>query len=386
MLHFNVSEIQANWRINKIAWAPIPFRRPRCAGKNARLGVHGWGGHTPIVQIEAEGITGFGWGNITKQETEAMVGAPLRALFRPDSMMRRAYRKLEFPVLDWLGHFLRKPVYELVAKNPMELTEPYSIPIYDTSIYFDELHLTCGKEAVALICQEVQEGLAAGHENFKVKIGRCGMWMDLEPGLRRDIEIVLAIRQLIGEKGKLMVDANNAYNINITKRFLSESREAKLHWIEEAFHEDDVLYAELTRWMKEEGIATLIADGEGYASPALLDWTKKGLIQVLQYSLRNYGFFNWMELVKEIEDFGIRFAPHNYGNYYGNYAQAHFAACTSNFDCGEFDTADAEGIDNSAYQVKAGRLIVPPKYGFGLTLDQSAFDSYRKANGWEAAI
>jgi len=387
MLHFNLSDIPAHWRIEKITWAPIPYRRPRSAGKNARLDVHGWGGDVPIAQIESNGITGFGWCTMSRQEAEAMVGMPICALFRPDGMLRRAFRGLEFPVLDWLGHFLKKPVYELVAKNPSGLSGTgYSVPVYDTSIYFDELHISDDKAAVALLCSEVQAGLSAGHENFKIKIGRCGMWMDLESGLQRDVDIVLAIRQLVGEKGKLMVDANNGYNLNITKRFLSESRDAKLHWIEEAFHEDDMLYTELIRWMKAEGIATMIADGEGHACPALMDWAKKGLIQVIQYDLRFYGFFYWMELAKEVEGFDIKIAPHNYGGFYGNYAQAHFAACTDHFEFAEFDVATAEGIDTSAYQIKAGRLIAPKADGFGLKLDKAVFDSYREKKGWEVRL
>ena len=386
MLHFNLSEIQASWRIEKITWAKIPYRRPRGAGKNARRGPHGTDGEVPIARMEAGGVSGFGWCTLSNQEAAALAGMPLRALFCPDGMLKKPFRGLEFPILDWLGNLLQKPVYELVAKHPEKLTgKGYSAPVYDTTIYFDELHIENNKEAVDFICSEVQQGLDAGHINFKVKIGRCGRWMGLEEGLQRDIDIINAIRGLMGPSGKLMADANNGYNLNITKKFLSATKSANLHWIEEAFYEDDENYADLQRWMKEEGIKTMIADGEGSASPRLIDWAKKGIVNVIQYDLRDFGFFNWMEMARELEDFGILYAPHNYGGFHGNYTQVHFAAVTDNFAFAEMDVAKAEGIDTSGYQVKDGFLIAPNAPGFGMKLEPSVLDSYKVKNGWEVS-
>ena len=384
MLHFNADSIDKGLRLGEIAWAGIPYKRPRIAGKNARLDTHGWGGDVPVARIKAGGVEGFGWCTLTRHQAELMTGLPVRALFRDDGMLRPEYRGLEFPLLDWLGHLVHKPVYELAAKDPEKVKNGFSVPAYDTTIYFDELHITDDKKAVAFILDEVSQGLGRGHRNFKVKIGRCGMWMDLEAGLKRDIEIVNGIRALIGKDAKLMVDANNGYNLNIAKEFLSATKDSNIYWLEEAFHEDNMLYTNLKAWMKEKGIRTLIADGEGQASPSLVEWAKKGLIDVVQYDLRSYGFFNLMELYKELESFGTLCAPHNYGGFYGNYAQGHIASCTGNFAFAEFDVADAEGIDTSAYKIREGRLEVPKLDGFGLALDAGVFGKYRDQKGWRA--
>jgi L-alanine-DL-glutamate epimerase-like enolase superfamily enzyme len=179
-----------------------------------------------------------------------------------------------------------------------------------------------------------------------------------------------------------MADANNGYNLNIAKEFLLATRETKLYWLEEPFSEDNLLYINLKGWMKEQGIKTLIADGEGQANLNLVDWAKKGLIDILQYDLRSYGFFKWMELCAELESFKILYAPHNYGGFYGNYAQGHFAACTDNFAFAEFDVADAEGIETSAYRIRDGWLEVPALDGFGLVLDGGVFEQYREQKGY----
>jgi len=386
MLHFDTSSLDPALRIEEISWAGIPYKRPRIAGKNARLDTHGWGGDVPVARVKAGGIEGFGWCTLTKPQAELLTGLPVRALFRDDGMLRPDYRGLEFPLLDWLGHYVHKPVYMLAAKNPNELKGGFPVPCYDTTIYFDELHLKDDKEAVNFILGEVAQGLGRGHRNFKVKIGRCGMWMELKAGLQRDIDIVNEIRGLVGKDAKLMVDANNGYNLNIAKEFLLATKEAKLYWLEEAFHEDNMLYTNLKVWMKDEGINTLIADGEGQASPSLVEWAKKGLINVVQYDLRSYGFFNLMELYAELEPFGVLCAPHNYGGFYGNYAQGHIASCTGNFALAEFDIADAEGIDTSAYRIREGRLEVPALDGFGLALDKGVFEKYREQKGYRVSF
>lgn len=384
MLNFNIKDLQKDWRVEEITWGVLPYKRPRVAGCNARLGVHGPGGNVPVVRIKIGGIYGFGWCELNREKAGKIIGVPVAALFDHKGMLKEEYYGLDFAILDWLGQVFDKPVYQLVAKKPDGINcRNFSVPVYDTSIYFDELEIKDNEEAVEFICKEVDYGLAAGHRNFKVKIGRCGMWMDVDEGLQRDIDIVLAIRKRIGPEGKLMVDANNGYNLNLAKRFLKATESAKLHWLEEAFHEDDQLYMRLKKWMKEENIQTMIADGEGYASSAIEAWAKKGLIDILQYDLRGYGFFRWMKLGAELDAFGVLSAPHNYGGFYGNYAQAHFAAAIDGFAFAEWDQAAAEGIDTSAYSIKDGRILVPNKKGFGLELDSKVFDAAAGKNGWK---
>jgi hypothetical protein len=96
-----------------------------------------------------------------------LLGVPVRAMFRDDGMIRKEYRRLEFPLLDLLGNMFHKPVYEIVKKNDVPV--PYSVPVYDTTIYFDELSIADDKEAVNFILSEVSQGLERGHRNFKIK-------------------------------------------------------------------------------------------------------------------------------------------------------------------------------------------------------------------------
>ncbi len=71
-------------------------------------------------------------------------------------------------------------------------------------------------------------------------------------------------------RAALLLDANNGYNLNLAKRVLDETADCGVFWLEEAFHEDPVLYRDLRVWLQGRDLPVLIADGEGVARPARL--------------------------------------------------------------------------------------------------------------------
>jgi L-alanine-DL-glutamate epimerase-like enolase superfamily enzyme len=132
-----------------------------------------------------------------------------------------------------------------------------------------------------------------------------------------------------------------------------------------------------------QGLATLIADGEGLAAPALPEWAQQGLVDVLQYDIFGYGFTRWLALGRSIDSWGVRSAPHHYGVGYGNYVSCHLASAIEHFTFVEWDEADIAGLDASAYVVSEGMVHVPNAPGFGLNLDERAFRQAVAAGGYE---
>ena len=183
-----------------------------------------------------------------------------------------------------------------------------------------------------------------------------------------------------------MLDANNGYNLNLTKRVLAETASCNILWMEEAFHEDRVLYEDLQDWMQKEHLSVLIADGEGQASPTLLDWAETGVVNVVQYDIFSYSFTPWLALGQKLDSWGVRSAPHHYGGHYGNYAAPHLAAAIDGFSFVEWDEATTPGLDGSGYTVQEGRVQVPASPGFGLTLDEAAFQAAVAAGGYVHTI
>ena len=263
---------------------------------------------------------------------------------------------------------------------------PFRAPCYDTSLYFDDLHLASTEAAADLMAAEAQEGFERGHRAFKIKVGRGARHLPLETGTQRDIAIVQAVREAVGPDCPLMLDANNGYNLNLTKRVLQETAACHIFWLEEAFHEDPVLYRDLKEWLVDRDLAVLIADGEGLAAPNLLDWAQDGLIDVVQYDIFGYGFSNWLKLGRQLDVWGVNTAPHHYGRHYGNYAACHLAAAVSRFRFVEWDEAATPGLDASSYTIEAGQVVVPNLPGFGLRLDDEIFDEAVETQGFRVAL
>jgi L-alanine-DL-glutamate epimerase-like enolase superfamily enzyme len=330
-----------------------------------------------------DGFGGFGSCRVRPEVASALLGVSFGELFSAESGALSHWRPFEYPIWDLAGKRAELPVYALAAGiNGTKLREPYEAPCYDTSLYFDDLHLSDTDEAADLMGAEAREGYERGHRAFKIKVGRGARHMPLEEGTERDIAIIRAVREAVGLGCPILLDANNGYNLNLTKRVLDETADCGVFWMEEAFHEDPVLYHDLKEWMSERGLSVLIADGEGQASPSLLDWAKDGLVDVIQYDIHGYGFNRWLETGRRLDEMNVRSAPHHYGGHIGNYTACHLAGAIRHFSYVEWDEATTPGLDGSRYVVQEGRIKVPDMPGFGLGLDEEAFSKAVSETGF----
>lgn len=357
-------------KLVKIQWGYLSGTRLRHAGSNARLGNHGRDIRESYVKLTLhDGSTGFGQCWLTSQVAESLIGKALDELITLEKGVSDGARAIDFALWDLLARRAGKPVYALL--NP-SLPVPYRVRCYDTSLYMDDLHLSDDDEAAALVASHAQQGYERGHRAFKIKVGRGAMHMPLEAGNRRDIAIIRDVREAVSVDCTLMIDANNGYNFNISKQVLAETADCNLYWIEEAFHEDAVLYQHLHQWMNDTGLKVLIADGEGHAAPPLMDWARDKIVDVIQYDIRQYGFSRWLEFARQLDVWGVLAAPHNYGSAFGEYVTCHLAGAIQHFAFVESDVIHMNGLDGSGYRLKDGMIEIPDSPGFGLTLDETA--------------
>jgi L-rhamnonate dehydratase len=384
--------------LTRIEWARLPGQRPRAAGCNARLGAHGQDTQTAIARVTTDdGLTGFGRAWLTPEQAQDLVGAgPCTFNKTPNGescQVPERFRALEYPLLDLVGKRVGKPIYALIEDRSDGIDiaprqgKGYRVPCYDTSLYMDdilgEMPIMDNAEAAALIATEAREGFARGHRAFKIKIGRGAMHLPLEQGTQRDILVIRAVREAVGPEAQIFVDANNGYNLNLTKRVLQETADAQIMWIEEPFHEDARLYANLKTWLADEGLETLIADGEGEASPHLLTWAQQGLIDVIQYDVLHPGFSHWLALGPQLDAWDVYSAPHHYGEAFGNYSACHLASRIRKFMAVEWDEICTPGLDTSGYTISEGYVHVPDRPGFGLGLDEKLYRQAVRQNGFD---
>jgi L-rhamnonate dehydratase len=371
-------------RIVAVEWARLHGRRPRKAGSNARLGEHGIAVHVPILRITTQdGMSGFGAYYAEPEHATALLGRELGELFEEGRGVHERWLSFEYPLWDLAGQCAGLPVYALASTiRGVAVSEPFRTPCYDTSLYFDDLHLTSDEAAAELIASEALEGYHRGHRAFKIKVGRGARHLSLEQGTRRDIAIVKAVRAALGSEVAIMLDANNGYNLNLAKHVLAQTTDCGIFWLEESFHEDDVLYGDLRAWLSQHELGVLIADGEGQADPRLMQWAKAGLLDVIQYDIFSYGFTRWLALGRELDAAGVRSAPHHYGGYYGNYVACHLASAIEHFSYVEWDEATTAEIDTSAYTIRNGWVVVPNRPGFGLGLHETMFERAIASEGF----
>jgi len=375
-----------NARIVRVERATLTGARPREAGNNARLNIHGIDVTVPLARLTTnEGATGFGFSQASSEEAQAILGAAVPDLLSIEAGVTGVARPFDFPLWDLLGQLTAKPVYELAAAKA-QITEPLRVPCYDTSLYMNDLGIESDEAGAALIAEHAREGYEKNHRSFKIKVGRGARHMPLEAGTRRDIAVIRAVRAAVGPEATILIDANNGYNFNIARRVLAETADCNVFWLEEAFHEDPELYETLHDWMEGEGLSVLIADGEGWAAEALMDWARAGFVDVIQYDIFSHGFSNWLDTGAQLDNWGVRAAPHHYGRHLGNYVSGHLAAAVEGFTFVEWDETSTPGIDASAYRVEEGQVVLPDAPGFGLALEDEVFRAAVKDGGFALSI
>lgn len=374
-----------NHQIVAIEAATLRGRRPRHSGSNARLGAHGIDVTLPLLRVStSDGAQGFGFCRIEPARAEQLLGQNFSALYNDENGVCESWRDGEYPLWDLAGQIKSQPVYALAARiTGHQHALEHSAPCYDTSLYFDDLECRDDLEAAALMAAEARAGFASGHRAFKIKVGRGARHMEIEAGTLRDIAIIRAIREAVGPHCQLLLDANNGWNLNLTKKVLDETAACEIFWIEEAFHEDAVLYRDLKNWLDKNNFQTLIADGEGDASPHLLNWARDGLVDVIQYDIFGHGLSRWLQTGKQLDEWKVRTAPHHYGGSIGNFVAPHLAGALQHFSFVEWDEAHVPGLNSELYRVRDGRVEVPDAPGFGLSLDEEFFVQQVRENGWK---
>ncbi len=367
-------------RIVRIDAVTVEGKRPRAAGSNARLGYHGDTVRLPLVRLTTEdGASGFGRGPVDQDRLAEVVGRSLDQFIAGDRVVDEV-RDLELPLTDLAARLAGVPGYQFISGGTV--TSPHPARSYDTSLYFDDLHLDDDAEAAALIADEARFGYDRGHRAFKIKVGRGARHMPLEAGTARDIAIIRAVREAVGPEATVMIDANNGWNLNLTKTILAETADTNLYWVEEAFHEDNVLYEDLQGWLDTEGLSVLIADGEGAADARVVPWAHEGLIDVVQTNIFARGLGAWRALAIELAADGVESSPHTYGGGVSNYVSSQLAASTEGVNYVEWDEAAFAEIDASGFQLDEGQIVIPSTPGLGLELVEDAFDAAVKATGF----
>jgi L-fuconate dehydratase len=222
----------------------------------------------------------------------------------------------------------------------------------------------------------VREGLAQGWVHFKMKVGR-----DLNDDIRR----AAVIREEIGPDRKLMMDANQIWDVDQAIEWMKVLSEFDPFWIEEPTSPDDVLgHAKIARALAPIGVATGEACQNRVVFKQLL---QAGAISFCQIdSCRLAGVNEVLAVILMAAKFGVPVCPHAGGVGLCEYVQ-HLSLFDYIAVSASLDNRITEYVDHLhehfvyPVSVKNGRYLPPLDPGYSIEMKEESLAQYEFPSG-----
>lgn len=345
--------------IRSVELRTLRTRYPRTVGRNARLGSHGAGPDSRVAVLHTDdGRTG--WGLVEQEGFPGTVeGRPLSELLDPASGVRDAsHRWLDLALHDLLGVVEDVPVHALLGGHGST-----DVPVYDGAIYFDDLDPEDAPRGVEVLLQQFRTDTALGFRDVKLKIGRGNRWMPRAAGDARDVEVTRAVRDAFPD-ARILVDANDGYDLAGFLEYLDAVADVGLHWVEEPFLDDAADLAALREHLDRISPTTLIAEGE--TTPDVETLLPVAAIDVLLMDVVSFGFTAWRQVMPRVLAAGTKGSPHAWGRPLKTVYAAHLAAGLGNVDVVEGVPGETAGVEPLG--LVDGILQLGDRPGFGLPL------------------
>jgi L-fuconate dehydratase len=254
------------------------------------------------------------------------------------------------------------------AQRERELLER-GYPAYTTSAGW----LGYPDEKIRRLCRE---GMAEGWSHFKIKVGR-----DLADDVRR----AALIREEIGPDRKLMVDANQVWEVGEAIDSMRELARFDPWWIEEPTSPDDVLgHATIARAIAPIGVAT----GEHCQNRIIFkQLMQAGAISFCQIDACRLGGVNEVIAVLLLAaKFGIPVCPHAGGVGLCEYVQ-HLSMFDFVCVSGTMENRIIEYVDHlhehflDPVLIRAGRYMPPGAPGYSITMRAESLEEFAYPDG-----
>ena len=336
---------------------------------------------TTLVEVHTnEGLVGYGSGDSMigfEEFKHLFIGQEVSNIEQHSNILATLafhyarYWPLEIALWDVLGKAANLPLFRLLGGHSNYVSAYCST---------GELHSPA---------QRVEEVLRFREQGFRaVKIRMR------HDDFRRDLEVVSAVREAVGNTMEIMVDTNQAWRMPGDTRLPWEMKHALavacelekygVYWLEEPLdHTDFTGLTELRR-------ATPLRIAVGELNRSLADFREyalRGCADILQPDIVLCGGFSYgLKVAHLCQQFGLLFSPHTWGNGIGLIANLHLAAATGicpfveyPLDPPNWTVERRDFILAQPIQVSGnGNLELPEKPGLGIELreDLDQFEEY----------
>jgi L-alanine-DL-glutamate epimerase-like enolase superfamily enzyme len=210
--------------------------------------------------------------------------------------------------------------------------------------------------SLAELTERTREQVAAGHTRFKLKVGL--------PDLDTDLERVAAVRQVIGDRRLLMVDANQLWDLPQARRAAKALAPYDIFWLEEPLAAEDFRgYADLRRL-----VSMPLAAGESlYTEAQFRELLLAGAVDFVQPNVcRVGGITPFLRIARLARHFSVPVMPHLLPDISGQLAMClPLQPFVEDIDEGSFAALGAL-TEPSGVVVAGGMLRATPLAGHGL--------------------
>ena len=286
--------------------------------------------------------------------------------------LEKTYRAVEIAVMDLAAKFEQCPLSELIGGRKRDCIKLYgSAGMYMPPEKFAE-------EAAAI--------KDLGFPAYKMRPAL---------GPAEDLRTVDLMRRATGPDFGLMIDAHSwwrmgdrSYDFDTITRLAREMATFDLVWLEEPLPpEDHAAY----RRMHAENLITLATGEHEQTEAGFLDLIETGAADYIQMDVCcQGGFAMGNRIFAAIENAGLKFAFHSWGNNLEVLAAAQLGVCWPEsvvewleYPCyancdrvGMYPFPLADEILRDRLEIEDGHLIVPDAPGLGIEIDESVIERY----------
>lgn len=277
-----------------------------------------------------------------------------------------AISAIDVALWDLKGKIYEEPVYRLLGGKKRDSIVPYA-----TGLYF-----TDQPELSKALCEEARHYVDQGFAAIKMKVGLS---------LEEDKENVKAVREAIGPKTKLMIDANHAYSLREASELALAVEPYQISWFEEPISPE---YYDQYRELRNMTSIPIAAGECEYLRFGFHRLLSSRSVDIVQPDICACGGLTEAKRIATLASVhGVEIVPHTWGSGIAIAAAAHFIfnldetpgrmkSAAAYIELDRTENALRDNLTQGGVCMKGGEITISEGPGLGIEVDLEALERY----------